>query len=147
MVRPLLDAAGMRSRTVLLVDPDPRCGRAFAAMLRARGHRVQIARTGSDAVRAARRTSFDLGIVDLFVAGGGVAVAQKLSRSIREVVLSLAARVRADELVESALGFSVCRKGALGRLVDGGGPGRVDAPAPARASPRRRSRPGRRPAF
>jgi CheY-like chemotaxis protein len=146
MVRPLLAVAGMRCRTVLLVDPDRRSARAFAAMFRARGHRVQVARTGSEAVRAARRTCFDLGIVDLFVAGGGVSVAQKLSRSIREVVLSLAAPVRPDELVESALGFAVCRKAGLVRLLDGGESGRREAAARSE-TPRRRGRAARRPAF
>jgi CheY-like chemotaxis protein len=103
---------------VLLVDADPECGRALARVLQRRGHRVRLAGSARAAAAAARET-FDLAVVDLLVAGGGVDLARRLSRLVPRLYLSVGARLLPGEIVEAAVGFSVLRKAAVPRLVGG----------------------------
>jgi CheY-like chemotaxis protein len=111
------------SRMVLLVDPDAACGRALAALLRRQGDRVRVVRTPSQALSAVDRDQYDLGIVDLFVDGGGVELARQLQQRVPRLLLSLGARLGPDELLEAAVGFSVHHKAEL--------PGLLRAPAAA----------------
>ena len=118
MVRPLLAVAPMHSgRMVLLVDPDTACGRALAAVLRRQGDCVRVVRTPSQALTAATREHYDLGIVDLFVDGGGVELARQLQQRVPRLMLSLGARLGPDELLEAAVGFTVHHKAELPRLL------------------------------
>jgi DNA-binding response OmpR family regulator len=111
-------------RTILLVESDKGCGEALARLVRRTGDRVRLVRTPGAALGAVRREDFDLAVVDLFVRGGGVDLARRLSRRVGRVYLSVGARLLADELVEAAIGFPVLRKRDLPRLVT-----RATAPA------------------
>src|SRR5262245_53582959 len=92
-----------RSRTVLVVESDARYGRARAVLLRREGDHVQLVRTSSQALLAARRRKYDLAIVDLFVSGGGAELARSLSRYVPRLLLALGARMTRDEILEAAL--------------------------------------------
>jgi DNA-binding response OmpR family regulator len=111
-------------RAILLVESDKGCGGALARLVRRTGDRVRLVRTPGAALGAVRREDFDLAVVDLFVRGGGVDLARRLSRRVGRVYLSVGARLLADELVEAAIGFPVLRKRDLPRLVT-----RATAPA------------------
>jgi len=63
---------------VLLVDADPAFGRALALILRRQGARVCLVRNRSQALRAVRRKPFEVAVVDLFVAGGGLELDNEL---------------------------------------------------------------------
>jgi DNA-binding response OmpR family regulator len=105
------------ARAILLVESDKGCGEALARLVRRAGDRVRLVRTPGAALAAARREDFDLAVVDLFVRGGGVDLARRLSRRVGRVYLSVGARLLADELVEAAIGFPVLRKRDLPNLV------------------------------
>lgn len=98
------------ARQILLVESDAGCGRALARLVGRGGARVRLVRTPGAAVAAARRESFDLAVVDLFVKGGGVDLARRLTRRVPRVYLSIGARLLGDELIEAAIGFPVLRK-------------------------------------
>jgi CheY-like chemotaxis protein len=98
------------ARAILLVESDAGCGQALARLVRRRGDRVRLVRTPGAAVTAAQRESYDLAVVDLFVKGGGVGLARRLTRRIPRVYLSVGARLLTDELLEAAIGFPVLRK-------------------------------------
>src|SRR5687767_5118534 len=102
---------------VLLVDGDKRCARTLARLLRSQGSRVQVCHTRAQALAAVRRKSFDLAVVDLFSAGGGVELAREIARRVPRVVLSLGMGMQQEEVLEAALGFPVHRKAALPALV------------------------------
>lgn len=119
--------------SVLLVEPDPECGKAMSRVLRRRGHLVRLARTARAATSAAARGTFDMAVVDLLVPGGGVELARRLSRRVPRLYLSVGARLLPGEIVEAAVGFPVLRKAAVPRLVGG--------PAPSFARRRRASSP------
>ena len=102
---------------VLLVESDARCGQALARLARRSGDRVRLVRTPGAAMAAAQRESFDLAVVDLFVKGGGVVLARRLTRRVPRVYLSVGARLLTDELVEAAIGFPVLRKAELPGLL------------------------------
>jgi DNA-binding response OmpR family regulator len=119
-------------RGVLLVESDAGCGQALARLVRRRGDRVRLVRTPGAAVAAAQRESYDLAVVDLFVKGGGVDLARRLTRRVPRVYLSVGARLLTDELLEAVIGFPVLRKRDLPSLL-GPPPPRV-RPATARAS-------------
>lgn len=104
-------------RTVLLVDADASYGQALAALLRRQGDAVEVVATRAEALAAVRRKHFDVAVVDLFVAGGGPELAQRLSRRVPRLVLSFGAHLGGDELVEAALGFPVRHKAALPALL------------------------------
>ena len=104
------------ARAVLLVEPDAECGRALARLVRRGGVRVRLVRTPRSALRAAEREGYDAAVVDLLVAGGGVDLARRLTFRIPRVYLSVGPRLRADELVQAAVGFPVLRKRALPEL-------------------------------
>jgi CheY-like chemotaxis protein len=127
-------------RSILLVDSDSAYGGALAAVLRRQGLDVHLASSAGLALRAARRRSYDLAIVDLMVPGGGAELARKLARRIPRLLLSLGAQLERDEIIEAALGFPLCRKAAL--------PARLRAPGVSsngRASAAKR--PGALPRF
>jgi CheY-like chemotaxis protein len=104
-------------RAILLVESDAACGQALARLVRRGGDRVRLVRTPRAAVIAARREGYDAAVVDLFVSGGGVDLARRLTRRIPRVYLSVGPRLLADELVEAAVGFPVLRKTALRRIT------------------------------
>ena len=106
------------ARAILLVESDAGCGQALARLVRRSGDRVRLVRTPGAAVAAAQRESYDLAVVDLFVKGGGVDLARRLTRRVPRVYLSVGARMLADELLEAALGFPVLRKRDLPGLFD-----------------------------
>lgn len=107
----------MRYRNVLLVDSDSGSGRALALVLRRQGDRVRLVQTRSQALLAVRRNAYDLAVVDLFVAGGGVELARELFPRIPRLFLSLGARLDREEVLEAALGFPVHHKAALPALL------------------------------
>jgi hypothetical protein len=111
VVRPLLPCPGVRpARAVLLVESDAGCGQALARLVRRSGDRVRLVRTPGAAVAAAQRGSYDLAVVDLFVKGGGVDLARRLTRRVPRVYLSVGAKLLTDEILEAAIGFPVLRK-------------------------------------
>ena len=95
---------------ILLVESDVGCGEALARLVRRTGDRVRLVRTPRAALVAARREAFDLAVVDLFVKGGGVDLARRLTRRVSRVYLSVGPRLLTDELLEAAIGFPVLRK-------------------------------------
>ena len=108
---PVARPAGVRpARGVLLVESDAGCGQTLARLVRRRGDRVRLVRTPGAAVAAAQRESYDLAVVDLFVKGGGVDLARRLTRRVPRVYLSVGARLLTDELLEAVIGFPVLRK-------------------------------------
>lgn len=92
------------------MEPDAACGRALAEVLRRGGDRVRVVRTGSQAMRAAKRRTYDLAMVDLLVRGGGVELAWKLAQRVPRLYLTVGARLLGDEILEAALGFPVLHK-------------------------------------
>jgi DNA-binding response OmpR family regulator len=102
---------------ILLVESDVGCGQALARVLRRTGDRVRLVRTPRAALAAAQREAFDFAVVDLFVKGGGVDLARRLTRRLPRVYLSVGPKLLTEELVEAALGFPVLRKRDLPRLV------------------------------
>jgi DNA-binding response OmpR family regulator len=115
---PVARPAGVRpARAILLVESDAGCGQALARLVRRSGDRVRLVRTPGAAVAAAQRESYDLAVVDLFVKGGGVGLARRLTRRVPRVYLSVGARLLTDELLEAAIGFPVLRKRDLPGLV------------------------------
>jgi DNA-binding NtrC family response regulator len=106
-------------RSILLVEPDTRCGQALARLLRRNGHRVCLARTARSAVAAVARQTFDLAVVDLLVPGGGVDLGRRLSRQIPRLYLAIGAHLLPEEIIEAALGFPVLRKAAVPQVLGG----------------------------
>jgi len=78
---------------------------------------VRLVRSAGAALSAAQREDCDLAVVDLFVKGGGVALARRLRRRVPRVYLSVGARLLPDELIEAAIGFPVVRKRDLKNLL------------------------------
>jgi hypothetical protein len=114
----LLLPPGVRpARAVLLVESDAGYGQALVRLVRRSGDRVRLVRTPGAAVAAAQRESYDLAVVDLFVKGGGVDLARRLTRRVPRVYLSVGARLLTDELLEAAIGFPVLRKRDLPSLM------------------------------
>ena len=105
------------ARAILLVESDAGCGQALARLVRRSGDRVRLVRTPGAAVAAAQRESYDLAVVDLFVKGGGVDLARRLTRRVPRVYLSVGPKLLTDELLETAIGFPVLRKRDLPGLV------------------------------
>ncbi len=116
LVRGLLWSRDVRpARAILLVESDAGCGQALARLVRRSGDRVRLVRTPGAAVAAAQRESYDMAVVDLFVKGGGVDLARRLTRRVPRVYLSVGARMLTDELLEAVIGFPVLRKRDLHR--------------------------------
>lgn len=109
-------------RAILLVESDARCGQALARLVRRSGDRVRLVRTPGAAVAAAQRESYDLAVVDLFVKGGGVDLARRLTRRVPRVYLSVGPKLLTEELLEIAIGFPVLRKRDLPALIGRAGP-------------------------
>ena len=105
------------ARAILLVESDAECGQALARLVRRSGDRVRLVRTPGAAVAAAQRESYDLAVVDLFVKGGGVDLARRLTRRVPRVYLSVGPKLLTDELLETAIGFPVLRKRDLPALM------------------------------
>jgi ActR/RegA family two-component response regulator len=105
------------ARAILLVESDAGCGQALARLVRRGGDRVRLVRTPGAALAAAQRESFDVAVVDLFVKGGGVDLARRLTPHLKRVYLSVGPRLLTEELLEAAIGFPVLRKSDLPRLV------------------------------
>ena len=105
------------ARAILLVESDAGCGQALARLVRRSGDRVRLVRTPGAAVAAAQRESFDLAVVDLFVKGGGVDLARRLTPHLKHVYLSVGPKLLTDEVLEAAIGFPVLRKRDLATLV------------------------------
>ena len=78
---------------------------------------LRLVRTPGAAVAAAQRESFDLAVVDLFVKGGGVDLARRLTPHLQHVYLSVGPKLLTDEVLEAAIGFPVLRKRDLPNLV------------------------------
>ena len=55
--------------------------------------------------------------MDLFVKGGGVDLARRLTPRLKRVYLSVGPKLLTDELLETAIGFPVLRKRDLPDLV------------------------------
>ena len=131
------------ARAILLVESDAGCGQALARLVRRSGDRVRLVRTPGAAVAAAQRESYDLAVVDLFVKGGGVDLARRLTRRVPRVYLSVGPKLLTDELLETAIGFPVLRKRDLpGSCPSGlstrgsdGSPDRSWAAKPYRSGP------------
>jgi CheY-like chemotaxis protein len=131
----------MRSRrTILLVEDDPGYAQALSLVLRRQGDTVRVAQSRAEALKAARKHSYDLAVVDLFARGGGTELARELARRVPRLVLSHGAELPQEELLQAALGFPVCRKATLPALLTG-----PDASSSGRGSAARR-REARRPA-
>jgi DNA-binding response OmpR family regulator len=105
------------ARAILLVESDAGCGQALARLVRRRGDRVRLVRTPGAAVAAAQRGSYDLAVVDLFVKGGGVDLARRLTRRVPRIYLSVGAKLLTEEILEAAIGFPVLRKKNVPSLV------------------------------
>jgi DNA-binding response OmpR family regulator len=105
------------ARAILLVESDAECGQAIARLVRRGGDRVRLVRSPAAALAAAQREAFDLAVVDLFVKGGGVDLARRLTRRVGRVYLSVGAQLLTEELIEAAIGFPVLRKRDLPSLV------------------------------
>jgi CheY-like chemotaxis protein len=118
VVRQLLPPEAVRpARAILLVESDAGCGQALARLVRRRGDRVRLVRTPGAAVAAAQRGSYDLAVVDLFVKGGGVDLARRLTRRVPRIYLSVGAKLLTEEILEAAIGFPVLRKKNVPSLV------------------------------
>jgi DNA-binding response OmpR family regulator len=104
------------ARAILLVESDAGCGQAIARLVRRGGDRVRLVRTPGAALAAAQREAYDLAVVDLFVKGGGVDLARRLTRHVPRVYLSVGAQLLTEELIEAAIGFPVLRKSQLPTL-------------------------------
>lgn len=104
-------------RTILIVDPDSGYGRALAVVLKRQGNRVRLVKTRQQAVLASKREQYDLAIIDLFLAGGGVELARKLSPHVNQLVLTLGVRMEQSDILEAALGFQVYCKAALAKMI------------------------------
>ena len=105
------------ARAILLIESDAGCGQAIARLVRRGGDRVRLVRTPGAALAAAQREAYDLAVVDLFVKGGGVDLARRLTRRVPRVYLSVGAQLLTEELIEAAIGFPVLRKRDLPSLV------------------------------
>jgi DNA-binding response OmpR family regulator len=105
------------ARAILLVESDAGCGQALARLVRRWGDRISVLRTPGAAVAAAQREGYVLAVADLFVKGGGVALARRLTRRVPHVYLSVGARLLTEELLEAAIGFPVIRKRVLPNLI------------------------------
>jgi len=98
-------------RSVLVVDGDRACALAMAMVLRRRGDSVTLASSRRAALLAARRSRYDLALVDLLIGGsGGPDLARLLARRVGRLVLTVGARLRPDEVLEAVLGFPVRSK-------------------------------------
>jgi CheY-like chemotaxis protein len=118
--RPPANGSALRlaaDRRLLVVEPDPACGRTLAALFRRAGHEVRLVRTRAAALRAARESRYDLAVVDLFVAGGGVELARELARRVRRILLSVGPILAREEMREWAVGFPIRRKADLAGLL------------------------------
>jgi DNA-binding response OmpR family regulator len=104
-------------RTILIVDPDSGYGRSLAVVLKRQGNRVRFVRTCQQALLATKRDQYDLAIVDLFLAGGGVELARKLSPHVAQLVLTLGVRMEQNDILQAALGFQVYCKSALAKMI------------------------------
>jgi hypothetical protein len=109
------------ARAILLVESDAECGQALARLVRRSGDRVRLVRTPGAAVAAVQRESYDVAVVDLFVKGGGVDLARRLTCRVPRVYLSVGPKLLTDELLETAVGFPVLRKRQLSHLGGWGG--------------------------
>ena len=105
------------ARAILLVESDAGCGQAIARLVRRGGDRVRLVRAPGAAVAAAQREVYDLAVVDLFVKGGGVDLARRLTRRVPRVYLSVGAQLLTEELIEAAIGFPVLRKSHLPSML------------------------------
>jgi ActR/RegA family two-component response regulator len=105
------------ARAILLIESDVGYGQALARLVRRAGDRVRLVRTPGAALAAAQREAFDVAVVDLFVKGGGVDLARRLTRHLPRVYLSVGPKLLTDELLEAAIGFPVLRKRDLPDLV------------------------------
>jgi CheY-like chemotaxis protein len=110
----------MTPRAILLVEADVVSGRTLARVLRRQGARVKVAQTRSQALLAVRRASYDIAVVDMFVAGGGPELALELEQWAPSVVLSLGVGLDGKQALEAANGFPVLRKEALAVLLRAG---------------------------
>ena len=102
---------------LLLVEPDAAYGRVQAVVFRRLGYTVRLVHTRASALRAIRTAVYDLGVVDLFVAGGGPELARELARGVRRLVLSVGPSLARAEVLAAAAGFPVHRKVALTRVL------------------------------
>jgi two-component system copper resistance phosphate regulon response regulator CusR len=94
---------GMR---ILVIDDEPRIVSFLARGLEAEGFTVETAQNGVDALRCARRTAYDLVLLDLLLPGvDGLSVLQELNRQRPDVpVLIVSAR---SDLTTKLRGFGL----------------------------------------
>lgn len=71
---------------ILVIDDDHLVRAATKAVLNAKGYDVDVAANGEDGIEAARKTRFDLVIVDLFMPGmDGLKVIEAIRRADADV--------------------------------------------------------------
>jgi ActR/RegA family two-component response regulator len=102
---------------LLLVEPDAACGRTLAAVFRRQGYAVRLVSSRGAALRAARLVEYEMGVVDLFVRGGGLELARQLRRRVRRLVLCFGPALARAEVLQAAVGFPIHRKVALSRVL------------------------------
>ena len=106
-----------RACRLLLVEPDTACGRTLAAVFRRQGYVVRLVHSRAAALRAAREVIYEIGVVDLFVRGGGLELARELRRRVRRLVLCVGPALARAEVLHAAVGFPIHRKTALSRVL------------------------------
>jgi CheY-like chemotaxis protein len=121
LVQGLLQRLSVGStRLVLLVDNDASCARTLSRILKRQGAQVLVYRTRRQALAAVRRRQFDLAVIDLFAAGGGLELARDLAGLVPRIVLTLGMSLKQEEVLEAALGFPVHRKALVSALLSEG---------------------------
>ncbi|WP_025322171.1 ATP-binding protein [Deferrisoma camini] len=84
---PETDAPALR---VLVVDDDPEVGKALVETLRLRGHQVEVAESGEEALKRLRQGAFDVVVTDDLMPGmSGAALAQRVKRDHPSVAVIL----------------------------------------------------------
>jgi CheY-like chemotaxis protein len=102
---------------LLLVEPDPLSGRVQARVLSRLGYTVDLVHTRAAALKAARANGYDVGVIDLFLRGGGPELARALARRVPRLLLSVGPALGQSEVLHAAAGFPVHRKLALPRAL------------------------------
>jgi CheY-like chemotaxis protein len=102
---------------LLLVEPDPFSGRVQARVLTRLGYAVHLVHTRAAALKAVRATGYDVGVIDLFLRGGGPELARALARRVPRLLLSVGPALGQAAVLHAAAGFPVHRKLALTRAL------------------------------
>jgi two-component system copper resistance phosphate regulon response regulator CusR len=86
---------------ILVVEDEPKVGRALTTGLKAEGHEVTLARTGEDGFFLANSRPFDLAVLDIMLPGrSGIEILKALrSKGLRIPVLLLTAKDAVEDRV------------------------------------------------